>query len=94
MEGFGAVWGRLGASWAGLEPLNCVLGASWECLEGFWRHLEAIWARLGGFGRRLADAKTAPSLVWRGFGQVFARFFGVFRSLKPKSRISENVDFP
>ena len=84
MEGFGAVWGRLGASWAGLELLNCVLGASWQRLEGFWRHLEAIWARLGGFEGRLADAKTAPSLVWRGFGLGFARFFGVFLRFKAK----------
>ena len=84
MEGFGAVWGRLGASWAGLEPLNCILDASWERLEGFWRHLEAIWARLGGFGGRLAGAKTAPSLVWGGLGLVFARFFGVFLRSKAK----------
>ena len=77
----GAGLGRLGQP---LELLNCVLGASWECLEGFWRHLEAIWARLGGFGGRLADAKTAPSLVWRGFGQVFARFVGFFLRFKAK----------
>ena len=78
----GAGLGRLGQA---LEPLNCVLGASWERLEGFWRHLGAIWVRLGGFGGRLAGAQTAPSLVWGGFGIVFARFFGVF--LKSKAKI-------
>ena len=87
----GAGLGRLGQA---LELLNCVLGASWECLEGFWRHLEAIWARLGGVGRRLKAPKPGPSLVWGGFGAVFATFFAVFRGLKPKTRISENIDFP
>ena len=84
LEGFEDVWGRLGASWAGLEPLNCVLDASWERLEGFWRRLEAIWVRLGGFGRCLETPKAGPSLVWRGFGLGFARFFGVFLRFKAK----------
>ena len=77
----GAGLGRLGQA---SELLNCVSGASWQRLERFWRHLEAIWARLGGFEGRLADAKTAPSLVWRGFGLGFARFFGVFLRSKAK----------
>ena len=85
MERFGAVWGRLGASWAGLEPLNCVLDASWEHLGGFWRRLEAIWVRLGGFGRRLKAPKPGPSLVWGGFGPVFATFFAVFSTSKAKN---------
>ena len=77
----GAGLGRLGHA---LEPLNCVPGASWEHLEGFWRHLEAIWVRLGGFGGRLAGAKAGPSLVWGGYGTIFARFFGVFSKSKAK----------
>ena len=85
MEGFGSVWGRLGASWAGLEPLNCVLDASWERLEGFWRRLEAIWVRLGGFGGRLEAPKAGPSLVRGGFGAVFVRFYRVFSRSKAKS---------
>ena len=87
----GAGLGRLGHA---LEPLNCVLGASWEGLEGFWRHLEAIWVHLGGFGGRLAGAKAAPSLVWGGYGPFLRGFLVFFQGLKPKSRISENVDFP
>ena len=75
MEGFGAVWGRLGASWAGLEPLNCILDASWERLEGC---LEAIWVRLGGFGGHLEGANAGPRLVGEGFRMVFARFFSDF----------------
>ena len=78
----GAGLGRLGQA---LELLNCVLGASWECLEGFWRHLEAIWARLGGVGRRLKAPKPGPSLVWGGFGAVFATFFAVFSTSKAKN---------
>ena len=78
----GAGLGRLGQA---LELLNCVLGASWECLEEFWRHLEAIWVRLGGFRGRLAGAKAAPSLVWGGFGVVFAMFFAVFSRSKAKN---------
>ena len=71
----GAGLGRLGQA---LEPLNCVFDASWECLEGFWRRLEPIWVRLGGFGGRLESAEAAPSLVWEGFGTVFARFLAFF----------------
>ena len=81
MEGFGSVWGRLRASWAGLEPLNCVLDASWERLEGFWRRLEAIWVRLGGFGRRFGGAKGRPKprlrRVSSGCCEVFSRVFEV-----------------
>ena len=81
MEGFGAVWGRLGASCAGLEPLNCILDASWERLEGFWRRLEAIWVRLGGVWEAFGGADTRPKprlgRVWAGFCDVFCCFFEV-----------------
>ena len=84
LEGFGVVWGRLQASWAGLEPLNCILDASWERLEGFWGCLEAIWVRLVGW-RRLKAPKPGPSLVWGGFGTVFATFLAVFSRSKAKN---------
>ena len=62
LEGFGAVWGRLGASWAGLEPLNCILDASWECLRGFGRRLEANLRRLGASRELFEGAKGGPRL--------------------------------
>ena len=74
-----------GASWATLEPLNCVLDASWERLRGFWRRLEANLKRFGGFRKPFEGAKGRPRPRFKSVQRRFSLFFGWFFEVTSKN---------
>ena len=95
---FGRVWGCLGKAWGVLgRPWSLLIAScmSFESvLKGFGRVLRPSGCVLEGLEGAWTTPKQAQGSLEEGLAWFLRGFSVFFRGLKPKSRISENIDVP
>ena len=95
---FGRVWGYLGQAWRVLgRPWSLEIASwlrLWSVLKGFAGVLRPSGCILEGLEGVWRAPKQAQTSFEEGLRRFLRRFLLFFRRLKPKTRISENVDFP
>ena len=95
---FGRVWGCLGQAWG-------LWGRLWTHLNAFWMRLGGILTGFGGVSRLSGRVLDGLEGVWRwpkqaqasfgeGLGWFLPGFLAFFPCLKPKAKMSQNIDFP